>query len=217
MTAGLVVEALTVGYDPAAPVLTDLNLHVAPGEVVALLGPSGVGKSTLLLAVAGHLQPSSGRILWDGQDLAGVPAHERGFGLVLQDPLLFSHLSVLDNVAYGLRRAGESKPAARARAAELLDWAGLAGLDEREPSTLSGGQAQRVSVVRALAPEPRLLLLDEPFSALDGPLRRRLAADVRTQVIERGVPTLHVTHDEAEAAAIADRIQVVTRGTGTLV
>jgi thiamine transport system ATP-binding protein len=206
MTAGLVIERLTVGYDDKPAVLADVSFTVAPGEVVALLGPSGSGKSTLLLAIAGHLHPTAGRLFWDGVDLAAVPAHDRHFGLVLQDPLLFPHLDVADNVAYGLRRTGQNKTVARQTASGLLAWAGLEGLDHRDPATLSGGQAQRVAVVRALAPEPRLLLLDEPFSALDGPLRRRLAADVRRQVIERGVPTLHVTHDEAEAESIADRV-----------
>ncbi len=206
MTSGLQIIDLTVGYDDKPAVLSHVKLEVAPGEVVALLGPSGSGKSTLLLAIAGHLAPDSGRICWDGADLAAVPANDRHFGLVLQDPLLFPHLSVVDNVAYGLRRQGEPRAGARKAASALLDWAGLAGLDDRDPATLSGGQAQRVAVVRALAPHPRLLLLDEPFSALDGPLRRRLAAAVRSQVVERGVPTLHVTHDEAEAESIADRV-----------
>jgi len=206
MTSGLVVERITVGYDAKPAVLVDASLTVAPGEVLALLGPSGSGKSTLLLAIAGHLQPTAGRICWDGVDIGGVPAHERHFGLVLQDPLLFPHLDVADNVAYGLRRQGDKKSVARAKAADLLAWAGLEGLDQRDVASLSGGQAQRVAVVRALAPQPRLLLLDEPFSALDAPLRQRLAADVRSQVRERGVPTLHVTHDEVEAASIADRV-----------
>jgi ABC-type sulfate/molybdate transport systems ATPase subunit len=187
-------------------VLTEVSLRVDAGEVVALLGPSGSGKSTLLLTIAGHLVPAAGRVLWGDTDLAHVPAHERHFGFVFQDPLLFPHLDVADNVAYGLRRDGQRRAAARGVAQELLTWAGLDGLGDRDPATLSGGQAQRVAVVRAIAPRPRLLLLDEPFSALDGPLRRRLAADVRRQVIERGVPTLHVTHDEAEAASIADRV-----------
>lgn len=204
--SGLAISHLTVGYPDKPAVLVDVNLTVAPGEVVALLGPSGSGKSTLLLAVAGHLAPSAGEIAWDGRSLAGVPAHERGFGLVLQDPLLFPHLSVVDNVAYGLRRQGANKTAAREQSQRLLEWAGLGEVAGRDPATLSGGQAQRVAVVRALAPAPRLLLLDEPFSALDGPLRRRLAADVRGLVLDRGVPALHVTHDESEAVSIADRV-----------
>ena len=212
--SGLAIESLTVGYPDKPPVLVDVSLTVAPGEVVALLGQSGSGKSTLLLAVAGHLESTSGRISWNGVSLTGVPAHERDFGLVLQDPLLFPHLDVADNVAYGLRRQGLKKAAARAEAETLLEWASLAGMGDRDTSTLSGGQAQRVAVVRALAPKPRLLLLDEPFSALDGPLRRRLAADVRALVVDRGVPALHVTHDEAEALSIADRIVNVADLTG---
>lgn len=205
MTARLTTSGLLVGHDGSA-LLPAVDLDVAPREIVAVVGASGAGKSTLLATIAGILAPIAGQVRVDGIDVTDRPIHERGIGLVFQEPLLFPHLDVRDNVAYGLRRLGLPRSDARAQAADLLAWVGLAGLERRPVSTLSGGQAQRVALARALAPEPAVLLLDEPFSALDGDLRERLATEVAWLLRERGTAALHVTHDQREAAAVADRI-----------
>ena len=201
----LELDALAAAYDDRM-LFRDLSLRVAPGEIVALLGPSGSGKSTLLRIIAGLQEPSAGTVSWDGADLAGVPVHRRGFGLVFQDALLFPHLDVGGNVAYGLAAAHVPAPARRQRVAELLGLVGLAGFERRRVAELSGGEAQRVALARALAPEPRLLLLDEPFGALDRELRDRLAGDVRDLLHGLGTPAIHVTHDLTEADLVADRV-----------
>ena len=201
-SARLQILALSVGYH--APLLDDLALTVASGEVIGILGPSGSGKSSLLKTLAGVMPPLSGRILIDGQDVTETPVHARGVGIVFQEPLLFTHLDVVDNIAYGLRRHGVSRTTARQRSAELLAWVGLAGLENRSVHQLSGGQAQRVALARALAPEPAVMLLAEPFSALDTDLRSRLVNEVAAMLRERGCATVYVTHDPDEAHAMAD-------------
>ncbi|WP_432514998.1 sulfate/molybdate ABC transporter ATP-binding protein [Kineococcus sp. SYSU DK001] len=199
-----------------APRALAVRCEVAAGEVLAVLGPNGAGKSTLLALLAGLLRPTAGRVVLDGRVLADdrtrVPPHRRGVGLLAQDPLLFPHLSVEDNVAFGPRSAGASRRRARARAAGLLAEVGAAGFAARRPHELSGGQAQRVALARALAAEPRLLLLDEPLAALDvtaAPevrqvLRRVLRGGDRTAVL--------VTHDPLDALALADRVVVLDAG-----
>jgi thiamine transport system ATP-binding protein len=187
------------------------GLAVAPGEAVALLGPSGCGKSTLLRAIAGLEPLAAGRVLWDGQDLSGVPVHKRGFGLMFQDGQLFPHLTAGGNVAYGLKMAGLGRAERAEQAADWLDLVGLAGYAARSVATLSGGEAQRVALARALAPHPRLLLLDEPLSALDTSLREELGAAVRQILTSTNTPALWVTHDPIEAAA-ADRAIRMTAG-----
>jgi thiamine transport system ATP-binding protein len=201
----LETRSLALGYDGVV-FATEIDLVVRPAEIVAILGPSGSGKSTLLGTIAGVVPHVSGSVLVDGVEITHSPIHRRGVGLIFQEALLFPHLSVVDNVAYGLRRHGVTRVAARARATELLDWVGLTDHGSRSIEELSGGQAQRVALARALAPEPSVLLLDEPFSALDQDLRQRLAADVSAMLREQGVAAVHVTHDAAEAAAIADRV-----------
>lgn len=216
---GLWVSNLDVSYD-GAPLLVDVDLEVSGSEVVALLGPSGSGKSSLLRVLAGLLLPQQGVIAWDGQDLAGSPTHQRRFGLVFQDALLFPHLDVAANVAYGLAATGVPRAERAARVAELLELVELPDHGSRSVATLSGGEAQRVALARALAPRPRLLLLDEPFGALDRELRDRLAADVRTLLHRLGTPAVHVTHDLAEAELVADRVVRLVRrpeGGSTLV
>jgi thiamine transport system ATP-binding protein len=203
----LSTEGLAIGY-AGRPLVEGIDLTVRPGEIVAILGASGSGKSTLLSTLAGVTTALEGTVRVDGVDVTGLPIHRRGIGIIFQEPLLFAHLDVEGNVAYGLRRHGVARDAARARAAELLDWLGLAGYGGRPVDELSGGQAQRVALARALAPRPSVLLLDEPFSALDQELRQRLAADVAAMLRHEGVAAVHVTHDPDEAAAIAD---VVTR------
>lgn len=216
MSAGLEVRDLVVHYrdedGTVATAVDRLSLDVAPGEVVAVLGPSGSGKSSLLRAVAGLEPVSAGSIHWGGAELDGVPVHRRGFGLMFQDGQLFPHRDVARNVSFGLEMAGVSRPERRARVEELLDLVGLAGFGARPVSTLSGGERQRVALARSLAPRPRLLLLDEPLSALDRALRERLATEVRSALTATGTTALFVTHDHDEAFAVADRIAVLDVG-----
>jgi thiamine transport system ATP-binding protein len=190
-------------------VLDGARLTVGSGEIVALLGPSGSGKSTLLRVIAGLLPPDEGRVLWDGDDITGFPAHRRRFGLVFQDHQLFPHRDVARNVGFGLMVAGRPKAEVRTRVAGLLHLVGLDGFERRSVTALSGGEAQRVALARALAPEPRLLLLDEPLGALDRELHDRLALDLRQLLQELGTAGLHVTHDRDEAAVVADRVVTV--------
>jgi len=212
---GLAVRDVVVHYrdddGTVATAVDGLSLDVTPGEVVALLGPSGSGKSTLLRAVAGLEPLSAGSVTWDGADLAGVPVHRRGFGLMFQDGQLFPHRNVGGNVAFGLEMGGVDRAERRAAVRELLELVGLEGFERREVSTLSGGERQRVALARSLAPRPRLLLLDEPLSALDRALRERLAGEVRAALVATGTTAIFVTHDHDEAFAVADRIAVMDR------
>jgi thiamine transport system ATP-binding protein len=208
----LQVSDVVVRFD-GRTVLDGVTLDMATGEIVALLGPSGCGKSTLLRVIAGLHVPDAGRVAWDGEDLAGVPPHRRGIGLVFQDLQLFPHKDVAANVAFGLRMQGVDKHERQAKVARLLEMVGLPGYEHRRPSTLSGGEAQRVALARSLAPEPRLLLLDEPLGALDRDLHDRLAVDVRALLQRVGISAIHVTHDEAEARTIGDRLVVLGRRT----
>jgi ABC-type Fe3+/spermidine/putrescine transport system ATPase subunit len=182
-----------------------LNLTVAAGETVALLGPSGSGKSTLLKVVAGLESPEAGRVLVDGQDLAGVPPERRGFALMFQDFALFPHLSVLDNVAFGLVEQRQGRSAAREAALVMLERFGLQAYVSSKVWQLSGGEQQRVALARALITRPRILLLDEPFSALDAELRLQLRSEFAQRIAEQKMATLLVTHDEAEARALGQR------------
>jgi thiamine transport system ATP-binding protein len=207
----LAVRGLTVRYGSVAAV-AEVDLEVPDGQVLALLGPSGCGKSTLLRAVAGLEPAAAGTVCWDGTDLARIPVHRRGFGLMFQDGVLFPHRTVAGNVVYGLRGPGWSPPARDRRVAELLELVGLAGYGARRVSTLSGGEAQRVALARALAPRPRLLLLDEPLAALDRALRERLLADLRLALSVTGTTAIFVTHDQQEAFAVADRLAVMRAG-----
>ncbi|WP_159797707.1 ABC transporter ATP-binding protein [Puerhibacterium puerhi] len=205
---GLRVRDAVVRYEGTTAV-GGVSLDVADGEVLALLGPSGCGKSSLLRAVAGLEPLAAGGVAFDGQDLAGVPVHRRGFGLLFQDGQLFAHRDVAGNVAYGLETARVPRAERRERGRELLELVGLAGYERRAVSTLSGGERQRVALARALAPRPRLLLLDEPFSALDRGLRERLAVEVRAILTRTGTTAVFVTHDHDEAFTVADRVAVM--------
>ena len=204
MQFALRTDTLVVGYDgwESGPI----DLQVTPGSITAILGPSGCGKSTLLSTIAGIRPAVSGRVLVNDIDVTDLPAHQRTVGMVFQEPLLFPNYDVARNVGYGLERQGVSRKDARAQALELLDWVGLGGFGDRAVDELSGGQAQRVSLIRALAPQPSVLLLDEPFSALDVDLRQRLAREVSELLRGRGVAAVHVTHDPVEAQAIADHV-----------
>ncbi|HEU4811697.1 MAG TPA: ABC transporter ATP-binding protein [Nocardioides sp.] len=205
----LTLENVSVSYDGKAAVV-DVSLDLPDGEVLAVLGPSGCGKSTLLRAVAGLEPTGAGRISWDGSDLAGVPTHKRGFALMFQDGQLFTHLTVARNVGYALRL--RRTPDAAKRVGELLELVGLEGYGDRLPGTLSGGERQRVALARSLAVEPRLLLLDEPLSALDAGLRERLAGELREILRAAGTTALMVTHDHEEAFTVADRLAVMQDG-----
>lgn len=208
---GLVAEDLTVRFGHTTA-LDGVSLAVSPGEVVALVGPSGCGKSTLLRVLAGLEAAVSGRVAWDGTDLTRRPPHERGFGLMFQDHALFPHRTVGENVAFGPRMRGDAPAARRARVAEVLELVGLAGFEDRSVDTLSGGEAQRVALARSLAPAPRLLMLDEPLGSLDRTLRDRLAVDLRQVLAVLGTAAIHVTHDQEEAYAVADRLVVMRHG-----
>jgi thiamine transport system ATP-binding protein len=205
------LEGATVRFGGRA-VLDGVDLAVAEHEVVCVLGPSGSGKSTLLRAVAG-LQPlDAGRVVLDGRDQAGVPAHRRELGLMFQDHQLFPQRDVGGNVAFGLRMHGAPKRRQEERVRELLDLVGLPGAARRAVAALSGGEQQRVALARALAPSPRLLMLDEPLGQLDRSLRERLVVELRELFGRLGTTVLAVTHDQGEAFALADRVVVMRDG-----
>jgi thiamine transport system ATP-binding protein len=201
---------LRVAYGDTVAV-DDVDLHVAAGEVVALLGPSGCGKSSLLRAVAG-LEAATGRVCLDGRDLADVPPHRRGVGLMFQGEALFPHRDVGGNVAFGLRMLGWDRADVDARVAWALALVGLPGTEGRAVDTLSGGEQQRVALARAVAPRPRLLMLDEPLSSVDRALRDRLLEELPRVFAEVDAAVVYVTHDQSEALALADRVAVMRAG-----
>lgn len=207
----LSINGLDVRYGKV-PAVRDVSIELPTGQVLAVLGPSGCGKSTLLRAVAGLEPLRSGTIAWDGQGLAGVPTHRRGFALMFQDGQLFGHQNVGANVGYALRIQRRPRREVAVRVGELLELVGLSGYDDRMPGTLSGGERQRVALARALAVEPRLILLDEPLSALDKSLRERLADDLREILTAANTTALLVTHDHEEAFAVADRMALMRGG-----
>jgi thiamine transport system ATP-binding protein len=198
------VDDVTVRFD-ATLVLDGVDLTVDESEVVALLGPSGSGKSTLLRVIAGIIAADSGRIELAGVDVTHLPTHRRSIGMVFQDEQLFPHMDVAGNVGFGLRMAGIDKHRRQSRVMELLDTVGLGGFGARRIDGLSGGERKRVALARSLAPQPKLLLLDEPLTGLDRELHDRLAVDVREILGATATTALWVTHDAAEAALVADR------------
>jgi thiamine transport system ATP-binding protein len=206
----LTIRDLSVAYDDV-PAVRGVSLEVPDGAVLAVLGPSGCGKSTLLRGVAG-LEQATGSVAWDGEDVTRLPTHRRGFALMFQDGQLFDHLTVGRNVGYALRLRRAPRAAERARVEELLALVGLEGYADRLPRTLSGGERQRVALARSLAHQPRLLLLDEPLSALDAGLRRHLAGELREILTRAGTTAVMVTHDHEEAFSVADRLAVMREG-----
>lgn len=199
------VAEVTVSFGEQ-PVLDRVSLHVDAGEIVTLLGPSGSGKSTLLRVVAGLIVPDAGSVVLDGVDVTRQATHRRRVGMVFQDEQLFPHLTVADNVAFGLRMSGVAKAERRRRADELLDVVGLSGFAGRSIDNLSGGEAKRVAVARSLAPAPKVLLLDEPLTGLDRDLHDRLQVEVADILRATGTTAVWVTHDEDEALAVSDRL-----------
>jgi putative spermidine/putrescine transport system ATP-binding protein len=207
----LTLEGLTLAYGDTVAV-KDLDLSIGRGELVALLGPSGCGKTTTMRAIAGLLAPSSGRISLDGADITRVAANKRAVGLVFQSYALFPHLTVYENVAFGLRLKGLRGSELDDRVGQGLKSVGLANLSSRKPAELSGGQQQRVALARSMVMEPKVLLLDEPLSNLDARLRLEMRTELQRVHKETGVTMIFVTHDQIEALALADRIIVMLNG-----
>lgn len=194
------------------PLLRGVSGTVSAGETVCLLGPSGSGKSTLLRIIAGLETPERGQVCWDGEDLAGVPVHRRGFGLMFQDYALFPHLSVAENVAFGLKMQNLAGAEINLRVANILEMVNLIGFGGRRVTDLSGGEQQRVALARAMAPNPRLLMFDEPLGALDRNLREQLMEELRRILRESEVPAIYVTHDQEEAFTLAGRVLLLHEG-----
>lgn len=193
-------------YLGTSEIIRRLFLELEAGEIVSLVGPSGSGKTTLLRAIAG-LQPlTSGRIFVASRDVTEIPTHQRDIGMVFQDNQLFSHMSVFDNIGYSLRIQHLNKAVRQQRVGEILRLVGLEGFGKRTTMQLSGGEAKRVAVARSLVAEPKVLLLDEPLTGLDGELHRRLLADLSVLLRDRGTTVVHVTHDHDEAHQLSDRI-----------
>ncbi len=207
----LSLENISARYTEV-PVLNDISLQIESGEIVCLLGPSGCGKSTLLRVIAGLLDEYSGSVRWDKQDLRAMPPYQRDFGLMFQDYALFPHLNVSRNVAFGLEMRHYPRAERDKRVKEMLSLVGMGNYYHRDVNELSGGEKQRVALARSLAPQPRLLMLDEPLGSLDALLRERLVTELREIIQKQGLTAIYVTHDRQEAYAIADRIVIMNNG-----
>lgn len=216
MSVGIQYDSLNKVFPGRVPVhaLRDISFEIQPGELFCLLGPSGCGKTTLLRATAGLEKITTGKILYDGSDVTGLPPFRREIGMVFQSYALYPHMSVFENVAYGLRVRGVDNNTVQERVKRIMELVGLPDVLERNPSpvALSGGQQQRVAVARALVYGPKILLLDEPLANLDAKLRRRMRAEIRRIQKQTHVTTVFVTHDQEEAMAIGDRLAVMRDG-----
>jgi putative spermidine/putrescine transport system ATP-binding protein len=209
--AGVTLSRIRKTYGDFTAV-SGLDLEIREGELLALLGPSGCGKTTTLRMIAGFVEPTEGTVHFGNRDVTALPVHRRNVGMVFQGYALFPHLSVARNVEFGLRVRGWDAERKRAKVAEMLRWVQLEALSERLPKALSGGQQQRVALARAMAVEPDVLLLDEPFSALDAKLRTQMRTEIRELQQQARITSVFVTHDQEEAMAIADRIGVMNQG-----
>ncbi len=207
----LTVHELRLAFD-GQPVLRGIDLEVRQGEILCLLGPSGCGKTTLLRTIAGLEQPDSGDILLNGASILPVPVHRRDFGLMFQDFALFPHMDVAENITFGLKVRGLSWTAQHERLQAVLTLVGLLGFERRDVTQLSGGERQRVALARSLAPNPHLLMLDEPLGSLDATLREHLVVELRAVIKRVGLTAIYVTHDQREAFAVADRLAVMNAG-----
>ena len=190
----------------------DVSFGIEKGKLIGLLGPSGSGKTTILRMIAGLEHPDSGEIKIDGKVVNDIPASKRGIGFVFQNYALFRYMTVYDNIAFGLKVQKADRKTIHSRVMELVDLIGLRGLERRYPSQLSGGQRQRVAFARALAPNPQLLLLDEPFAAIDAKVRQELRTWLKEMISKLGVTSIFVTHDQDEAIEVADEIIITNRG-----
>ena len=212
MADGVEFRGVTKRFGALAAI-DDISFSVGQGETIALLGPSGCGKTTILRMIAGFESPNQGSVLIGGRDMAGLKPYERNVGLLFQHYALFPHMSVAQNVAYGLRHRGHAVSDIPRRVAEMLDLVQLSGFSNRRPDQLSGGQQQRVALARALAIHPNLLLLDEPLSALDAKLRHELRVELKQVLAAVGSTAIVVTHDQEEAMSLGERVFVMSRGT----
>lgn len=208
----LKVENVSYQYNDSTKVLDDILLTINEGEIICLLGESGSGKTTLLRAIAGLENDYDGLIRYQGQTLKNIPIHQRGFGLMFQDFALFPHMTVAQNIAFGLKMQGIESSEQSTIISNMLALVGLKGYEKRDIDALSGGQKQRVALARSLAPSPSLLMLDEPLGSLDAGLRERLVIELREIIKKIGLTAIYVTHDQQEAYAIADRIAVMNKG-----
>jgi putative spermidine/putrescine transport system ATP-binding protein len=206
------LKNVTAGYTPGEPVLSGFNLNVEQGELLSLLGPSGCGKTTTLRTIAGFLMAQEGQVIVNGKDYTGLPPNKRNIGLVFQTYALFPHLSVFDNVAYGLRRRRVAKAEIADRVGQALSLVSLTGFEARLPAQLSGGQRQRVALARAVVIEPDLLLLDEPLSNLDAKLRDEMRGELSRLQKTLGITMIYVTHDQIEALSLSSRIVIMNQG-----
>jgi putative spermidine/putrescine transport system ATP-binding protein len=206
------LENISSGYEKGRPILNGFNMAIEQGELVSLLGPSGCGKTTTLRTIAGFIMAEAGTVRVGGKDYTRLPPNKRNIGLVFQTYALFPHLSVFDNVAYGLRRRHVAKDAIQKRVTDILRLVSLTGFETRVPANLSGGQRQRVALARSIVIEPELLLLDEPLSNLDAKLRDEMRAELSRLQRQLGITMIYVTHDQIEALSLSSRIIVMNRG-----
>lgn len=206
------LKDIRVSYDGKQDILKDLNISMEKGELVSLLGPSGCGKTTTLRVIAGLIKPNDGQFFVDQEELTKVPVHKRNFGMVFQSYALFPHLTIAENVAFGLKLRKESKQTMDQKVTEMLKVCGLESLGDRYPKQLSGGQRQRVALARALIIEPKLLLLDEPLSNLDAKLRVAMRIEIKRIQQQLGITTVFVTHDQEECFSISDKVAIMNNG-----
>lgn len=206
------LKDIGVSYDKKNYILENLSLEIGDGELVSLLGPSGCGKTTTLRVIAGLIHPSKGRFFLDDADMTDIPVHKRNFGMVFQSYALFPHLTIYENIAFGLKLKKEDKETIAKKVAEVVEVCGLSGLENRYPKQLSGGQRQRVALARAIIIEPKLLLLDEPLSNLDAKLRLSMRLEIKRIQKALGITTVFVTHDQEECFSISDKVAIMNKG-----